>query len=150
MAGIPRHMLPQIPSEKYDEFQDFLRGNGVAVKLLPISVTVLKPIQAHVNREKIDKFKDDPTALSKPIIVTKGGLILDGHHRFLAAKELDPNAKIPCIVAMCGIKQLVELGHEFDGSFTKTVHEWTEWGSQGLEKDKEPSEIIVRKPLKWC
>jgi hypothetical protein len=119
------------------------------MKLLFVPVKFLKPIQSEVNRKKIENFKQNPDKLANPIIVSKGGYILDGHHRFLAAKELDPNTRIPALVARCGIKQLIELGHEFDGSFTRTVYESTTYIECVDDSDENSTELLVRKTLKW-
>lgn len=120
---IPRHLLPQIPGDQLEEFRKFLEGNGIATRLKRLSAKDLKPIQSEVNREKIEDFKAHPEKLAEPIVVSKGGYVLDGHHRWLAQKEIDPDRKMLCIVCECSIKQLVEMGHSFEGSFTKTVHE---------------------------
>lgn len=146
MTGIPRHLLPQIPSDQYAEFQDFVVGNGVPMKLAFVPLDKLKPIQAHVNREKIESLKNNPEKLANPIIINKDGLILDGHHRFLAAKELNPTGHIPALVAQCGLKKLIELGHEFNGSFTRTVTETTIYSNGILEGD-ESDALMVRKTL---
>jgi hypothetical protein len=128
MTGIPRHLLPQIPKDEQDNFREFLEGNDVKTTLKRIKASALKPIQSEVNQEKVDQLKKEPQALAEPIIVSKGGYLLDGHHRWVAQKELDPDAKMLCIVCECSIRQLVELGHEFDGSFTKTMKEWMIYG----------------------
>jgi hypothetical protein len=142
MTKIPRHLLPQIPSDEYDEFRQFLEDQGVAVKLLFVPVSKLKPIQSEFNRDKVEALKQKPEKLANPIIVNKDGFILDGHHRFVAVKELDGSHKIPCYVANCNLKQLIELGHLFDGSFTRTVHERTIYQQPSTES------LIVRKTLK--
>lgn len=144
---IPRHLLPQIPSDQYEEFKEFVVGNGVPMKLMFVPVSKLKPIQSEVKREKVDNFKANPDKLANPIIINKDGLILDGHHRFLAAKELDPNAKLPCFVAFCDLKRLIELGHEFEGSFTRTVDESTIYGRE-CESNSENEALMVRKTLR--
>jgi hypothetical protein len=120
---IPRHMLPQIPGDQLDEFREFLEGNGIDTKLKKLPAKILRPVQNEVNREKVDNLKAHPEKLGEPIIISKGGFVLDGHHRWLAQKELDPNGKMLCVVCDCTIRQLVEMGHSFDGSFTKTVRE---------------------------
>jgi hypothetical protein len=120
---IPRHMLPQIPGDQLDEFREFLEGNGIKTTLKKLPANRLKPIQSEVNREKVDSFKANPEKLAQPIVISKGGFVLDGHHRWLAQKELDPTAKMVCIVCDCSIRQLVEMGHSFEGSFTKSVSE---------------------------
>lgn len=128
MKLLPRSALPQIPKEEQDNFREFLEGNDVKTSLKRIKANALKPIQAEVNQEKVDKFKKDPQLLAEPLIVSKDNFVLDGHHRWKAAMEIDSDQKMLCIVCDCSIRQLVELGHEFDGSFTKTMKEWMIYG----------------------
>lgn len=148
---IPRHALPQIPKEKYKEFIDFLKNRGIQVTITWVDNKKLKPIQAHVNRGKVDHFKNTSSARKIPVIASQGGRILDGHHRWIANTELDPNGKTACILVKCDIKKLVELGHEFDGSFTRTVYECTIYGQRLFEDcydDEEEISLMVRKPLR--
>lgn len=120
---LPRHKLPQIPSDRFNEFADFLRENGVDVKHKRLPIIQLRPIQQHVNRQKVEGMKKNQEALSIPIIVSRKMYILDGHHRWVSRKELDENGYAICLWCDCPIRDLVELGHEFEYSFTKTVHE---------------------------
>lgn len=120
---IPRHYLPQIPSDRLEDFREFLNGQGIRVKLVRLPIDTLKPIQKHINRAKVEALKDDPIKLKNPLIVSKGGYVLDGHHRWVAEKELGEQDKIMCLQCHCSVRELVEMGHQFDGSFTRTVYE---------------------------
>lgn len=144
---IERKELPQIPREKYKEFIQYLESHGIPCKAMKISVAKLKPIQGHVNRGKVDKFKEDPSALTIPIITSKEGLILDGHHRFIAQRELNPSGEMTCIVPDCGIRELVKLGNEFEGVEHKTVYETT-IHSRHLFDPEDSTSLMVRKPLR--
>ena len=57
-----------------------------------------------------------------PIIISKSGYILDGHHRFLAEKQLGHDY-IKCLVCNCNIRKLLEMGHLFPGSEIKQLGE---------------------------
>jgi len=120
---LPRHKLPQIPSDKLDEFVNFLRENGINAALRRLPIIKLKPIQQHVNRSKVEALKEKQDALSIPLIVSETGYILDGHHRWIARKELNPDESVNTIWCECPLRKLIELGHAFEPSFTKTVHE---------------------------
>lgn len=122
MTVLPRHLLPQIPDDKTDEFVDFLRGNDVGVIFTRLETKDLKPIQSEYDPNKVKNIQSKPEAISKQIIVSQGGFILDGHHRWLARKE-EGLTRTPVIQCYCSIKKLIELGHQFEHSFTKTVHE---------------------------
>lgn len=120
---LPRHKLPQIPSDRYEEFIAFLQEEGVEVKFKRLPIIQLKPIQQHVNRVKVEGMKKNPEALSIPIVVSQKMYILDGHHRWVSRKELDEAGYAICIWCNCPIRQLIELGHEFEYSVTKSVYE---------------------------
>lgn len=120
---IPRNKMPQIPSHRMLEFVEFLGENGVTAVHKRLPIVQLRPIQQHVNWAKVEGLKAEQIKLSTPVIVSKKGYILDGHHRWIARKELDPNGQIICIVCDCPISKLFELGHEFEYSYTKSVHE---------------------------
>lgn len=121
---LPRDVLPQIPHDKLTEFIEFVKGHDIEVTEKDVPVSILKPIQKHVNADKVEKFKKDISAIKEnPLIISKSGYILDGHHRWIAVKETDSSAKMKCIICGCKIRELIELGHLFDGSFVKSVDE---------------------------
>jgi hypothetical protein len=119
---IPRHVMPQIPQAKLEEFSKYLKTKGVKSKILELPTHLLKPTQTEFNQEKVDTLKKDPELSKKALIVSQKGKILDGHHRYLAHKELkSPNIK--CLYCKLPMLKLIKYGHMFDGSFTKTVNE---------------------------
>jgi hypothetical protein len=127
--NIPRELLPQIETNQLEEFKTFLEGHGVWAEFKQLPARSLKPIQEHVNKEKVAALMKDPVKRAGPLIVSETGYILDGHHRWLAelaaAKDESPDSdpSMKCLWCHCSIKTLFELAHQFDGSFTKTVHE---------------------------
>jgi ParB-like chromosome segregation protein Spo0J len=56
------------------------------------NVNILLPTQTDFNQDKVDQIKSDWNYIvgnQKPIIASKeDGFVLDGHHRFFAAKQL--------------------------------------------------------------
>jgi hypothetical protein len=140
MTKIPRHLLPQIPSTKLSEFVSYLRESGVKTGLAALPVVKLKPIQAHVNREKIESLKQKSDLIKKPLIVTREGYIVDGHHRWLALKE-NGVVKVPCLVCMCSLREIFKLSHNFDHSYVKSVYEVTTYGRLALLRETIREEI---------
>lgn len=120
---LPRHLLPQIPGDKIEEFAQFVNSEGYSSKIIYIAANKLHPIQKHLNSDKIYAIQKQLHEQENPILISKENCILDGHHRWAAVLADNPNGKIICLKFMCSIKKLVELGHMFDGSETKTVHE---------------------------
>lgn len=122
MSGIPRHLMPQIDTSDMSKFKAFLSNHGIPNGFSSVNPKALKPIQQHVNRDKVESLKSNVEALKKPIIITSDGYIVDGHHRWIAASELNVN-KIPCLVCKCPLDKFLRTAHEFDDSYTKTVSE---------------------------
>lgn len=121
-----RDELPQIPKDQLKYFMDYCMRKGVFSRKFDIPVKDLKPIQKHVDREKVDKFKREFNKSCEhlqPLLTSKDRFVMDGHHRWLAAKEINPQFKYPCLEFDCSIAKLICLGHEFDGSFIKSIHE---------------------------
>lgn len=76
-----RKDMPQIKPE--DIVDDFEHSEH------EVSVAVLKPIQTDRKKKAAKKAMDAmKTGLYKPLIVDMNGYIIDGHHRYDAAKEL--------------------------------------------------------------
>ena len=123
--GIPRKDMPQIKSTDVDEFIDFLKQTkGVNSSKQTVMVKRLKPTQKDFNPEKVEKLKTAPMhVLQKVIIASSDNYILDGHHRYSALLELDPNAKMPIIKVGVKISKLLELADEFPKTFRKSINE---------------------------
>jgi hypothetical protein len=123
---LDRSKLPQIPKGLIPKFIRFCRDNGVGAKGVGVDADTLKPIQSHINRDKVESMKKNMQGINEqPLMVSNDGYVLDGHHRWVAMKELDPTGKVFVIRFDCPIAELLKLGHTFDGSFTKSVRENT-------------------------
>jgi hypothetical protein len=92
----------------------------VKAKMTALPVGKLKPTQNQIWLEKtfgnIAKFgapKSGSPVLTKTIIVSSDGYILDGHHRFSQAIMADPTLKIKALVVPMKIKQLLEIGRHY-------------------------------------
>ena len=120
---LPRHELPQIPTKEVPRFVHFCQENGVPVRAVHIHVMKLLPIQKHLNVDKVKRFLDIKDSYQVPLIISNDNHIVDGHHRWASAAVNDRNAKILCLQFGCDVKELVDLGHQFDGSVVKSVAE---------------------------
>lgn len=148
---LARHKLPQIPKREIPDFIRYLQtksypekrltgqpsayhsgGNqynvgfqsDVAVEAAKIPAKFLKPIQKHVDIDKvkgmlrdIDKIKNDV------FIVDKDNRILDGHHRWLAILKSNPQQQMRVIRVHLPIGELVRAAHEFEGSHIRKLGE---------------------------
>jgi hypothetical protein len=87
---IPRHKLPQIRAVDQPELIEWLKGSGVGVTTGSVDPASLIPVQSQVSPAKIDKMiADDKAGLfdiaEKPVLVSRDGYLVDGHHRAIAS-----------------------------------------------------------------
>lgn len=114
-----RHDLPQIPSNKFDHFVDWLKNKGVEVEHKTVHPKSLKATQDEFNKEKISAFMKKENV--KPTISSNDNFILDGHHRWLADYNNDKQHKT--LKINLPIKSLIDRAHSYDHSFVKKLHE---------------------------
>ncbi|URC15214.1 nuclease [Paraglaciecola Antarctic GD virus 1] len=123
--GIPRSEMPQIASRFVPQFITYLKKNGASTVTKMESVSTLKMTQDEVNNDKILRMINDAPAsvLAKPIIVSKDGFILDGHHRFVALLNKDKSAKLKIFKVDIIMKELLKLAHSFPQVEVKGINE---------------------------
>lgn len=97
----------EFPLGALQEFRAFSILNKSAVEWLSVDDTLVNPYNREVDREKVDaiKSKVEETGGVKPLVYTEvdkdgspANMITDGHHRFLALKELGYGA-VPAIMS---------------------------------------------------
>lgn len=135
--GPKRKQLPQIPKDRIAEFARYLqtlsyperrdmghngmgnqynvgRVSDVAVTANKIAVKNMKPTQSEFDAEKVqgmmqnlESFKDDI------FFISKDNKILDGHHRWAALKQDNPDTIVTVIRADIPIEDLIQAALEF-------------------------------------
>lgn len=134
--------MPQIPKGKLKEFRDYLESHNIKTTEEQKPITWFKPIQKHVNAEKVRKFiSNDEQIDESPLIATIDGYLVDGHHRWLAAKKLHMQ-QLPVIVCDSPLKDFLKIAHEFDHSYVKSVTELTTYGRSALILENQLRESI--------
>ena len=98
---IERKDMPQVAGKDLEEMMAIFEENGIAYTSGDISVSRLKSTQEDYKPDKVKEMvanlKSNKMVLF-PIVVSDDGFIMDGHHRWLAAKELyGEDTKIPAI-----------------------------------------------------
>ena len=128
--GLSRMELPQIKSTDVPEFIDWLDEKGVDSVRTSMEVGELTPIQKEINLQKTDsmaaKHEEGAIDLStgKPVMVSGDEYLVDGHHRWYALRELDPNNKLDVVMIDAPILDLLSLMKEFPKtSFKSPVDE---------------------------
>ena len=121
--GIKRDKMPQVKSKDYDELIKHLNKNGVRVTKKSVKASTLKATQKDFNVDKIvgaiSKIKTIGTA--KPLIVSSDNYIIDGHHRWLAAKNVGDSISI--MQSNVKVKELLKHVYSFPKTFAKGINE---------------------------
>jgi hypothetical protein len=112
--GISRKDMPQIKSTDVPEFIKYLATKDIKTDSTTVKAASLKPTQKEIQKERVADLatiaKDN---LSKPLIISKDGYVLDGHHRWLALINKDKAAKIKVVKVNVTMKELLELAKKF-------------------------------------
>jgi hypothetical protein len=102
--GIARKDMPQVPSDRRDEFLSDLAKGGTKTTKDSIDPKILKPVQKEVSGSRsgaiYEKYKASGGVVpdEQRILISSDGYVIDGHHTWAAAVALgfdDPSAKLP-------------------------------------------------------
>lgn len=97
--------MPQIYNHK--KFSKKIRHKyNISSKTIKLSTKSLKPSQNEINGEIVEKVVKSMKKKSKkdmPIVVSKDGYVVDGHHRWAAHKKMNPHKKIKALKINAGI-----------------------------------------------
>lgn len=121
MALADRKIMPQIREKDFDEFREFCNGYGVHSSIITVKNEKLAPVQKHVNKKKVEFLAKNPHKANSPIMISKNGDIMDGHHRWLANSAT--KRPTTAVKFNCDLEELFKLGHMFPKSFTKSINE---------------------------
>lgn len=113
--GIPRSEMPQIKSDKVDDFVNWLNKKGVACESGEMEVSKIKPTQAEMNVDKVALLMNGENLdhLKKRVILSKENRLFDGHHRWAALLFSDKENKIVYEKVDLPIRKLLELAKEY-------------------------------------
>ena len=113
MMPLARGQMPQIRGEHETEFLLHMADHGIDHSLEDFPTQGLKSTQAEFSSEKIKKLQDKPDILKKRIMISKDNYVLDGHHRWLANYNANPNSKQNVIRFSASIKDLLPKAKAF-------------------------------------
>lgn len=141
--NIPREQLPQIPNKYVVDFIRMLQNRGISCTASKIPANKLKPSQSNLNVDKIHTMMGEPMdTLAKPIIISKGGYILDGHHRWAAILQINGDIKLPVIKVNADIKSLIKIGNEYGKSINKSITDSANYLYMGNIRDLISEDIL--------
>jgi hypothetical protein len=120
--GYKRSELPQIPSDKYYDFLDYLDEIGCSYEQKQIPAEQLTPSQNELDTDKADKIWNDG-AIDQPIMTSADNYILDGHHRWFAVKRNAPDLQMDCVVLNTDAQSAIKIMHDFEHAKVKDIND---------------------------
>lgn len=134
--NIPRHQMPQVRSSKWDSFKKYLRDNDVRMEeAVSVPANKLTPTQKHLDHKKVALVAQmDAKRKEKPIIVSRDGYILDGHHRW--AYEFGQGNRLPANIIDMDIKELLPFIKKWDGVEFAKLNHMTDSAKEAMKKQK--------------
>ena len=123
--GVNRAQMPQINSKDIKDYLEFLKDKGIGVSAKTINVSKVGMTQKDINLDKVKALLGtDRSNLAKPVIISKDGYILDGHHRVVALYNIDKNFKLKTLQVDLGIKDLLNITKEYPKVSYKKIDEY--------------------------
>lgn len=119
--GVPRRHMPQIDEKHYEDLFRYIYDNGGKIKKETVDPADLMSTQSEFSDKGVEAAMTNGK-MNKPIIISSDNYVLDGHHRWLAAK----NAKIHKITAFKlnrPAKEGLSLLINFPQTTFKDIHE---------------------------
>ena len=125
--GFKRKEMPQIEGKNIQKFLDYLKADGVKYKETSVDSKSLRPTQSQFNQDKIQGMIDTIDQKKQhPIMVSKDGYVIDGHHRWLAHYNL--GRKMPVIQIDLKIDDALDKAHDFPLSIKRGLKEESDGG----------------------
>lgn len=146
--GFKRKEMPQVEGKNIPKFLDFLKSEGVKYTEKSIDSKKLRPTQSQFNQDKIQSMIDSiDTKKQHPIMVSKDGYVIDGHHRWLAHYNL--GRKMPVVEINLGIEEALDKMHDFPMSVKRGLKEDTDNGlSFEVFMEETQCALITQKEMK--
>lgn len=122
--GLKREELPQIDSDKVDDFLTWLREKGIVIIPTQETARLLKPSQGELESDKVAKMAKTPEKLTQGKIITSNdGYILDGHHRWAAFNHVYPEGNLPTWQVGLPIRELIALAMSYHAVEVREIGE---------------------------
>ncbi len=144
--GVPRRHMPQIDEKHYEDLFRYIYDNGGKIKKETVDPADLMSTQSEFSDKGVEAAMTNGK-MNKPIIISSDNYVLDGHHRWLAAK----NAKIHKITAFrmsLPAKEGLSMLINFPQTTFKDIHETAGAGKivKGVNTtiDVGPNEIAIQ------
>ena len=128
--GITRDKMPQVKQDDYQEYKTYLKDNGVTLRPEVLDAKDLKPMQSEFSDQGVEKQlrrnKEKGEGMNpKPLLASSDGFIIDGHHRWLAAKN--SGFKVNILRANVDAQELLSLTLKFPRVYFKDIYTLEDW-----------------------
>lgn len=118
--GIERKDMPQLAPDVIEKFIGSLKAKGIGVEDGTEHVGRLKATQKEIDAGKVTGMVEAVGAgkfapQDAPIVVSRDGFVLDGHHRWAALLVLNPDNQMKVRKVDMDAKDLVDAANSFEG-----------------------------------
>lgn len=159
--GVKREDMPQVHKSRYPELLKYLAANGGRFTTKEVDASKLKAVQSEFSDEGVEKMMRKKGVTGdgsrKPLIVSADNYIIDGHHRWLAAANMDETVLVMQI--NIPVKKLMQLVRDFKHTTYKTIYnesfdsaydyEWVQqryhWIGHFTIKDESMVKVFIHK-----
>lgn len=111
--SIDRSYMPQISSDKLEEFMEFLKNNDISVRYRTINPNSLNFIQTNFDVSKILSLSNSLNS-SNQIFTSLDNYVVDGNHRAIA--HIYKHKLVSVIEIQKPMKELVHILKSFHGT----------------------------------
>lgn len=120
--GVPRNEMPQVPNNSRGALRRFLNSRDIDIEKCSVCCGDLQPAQKDFIPGKVDKFVgllNDKKLKGVPLLVSSDNYLLDGHHRWLAHRAVDPKGEIEVFKIGVEANRALMLLHRLPSSKTE-------------------------------
>ena len=117
-VGVDRPDMPQFDEGFVPNFLKYLKNLGIKYRFHEkYPVGLVKFTQRQIDLTKIQdmlaSLDQKDLGVKGPYLVSYGGYLLDGHHRFITDLYGQSVSHVPVIIITINIHDLIDIAHEF-------------------------------------
>ncbi len=114
--------MPQVAEKDQTHLKSFLTKRDIGYTEYHADPENLKPTQSEFNLEKVNNLMDTFDSIKdKKILVSKDNRVIDGHHRWLAAKKLGERIRV--IKINKRYDNVLDVLNDFSKTFSRKLNE---------------------------
>lgn len=122
--NIKRKDLPNFKTDGMNEFVKWLKQKGIKIEYKKMNIKDVKPSQGEFNPDKIMALMNkNLDTKDKPAIMSSDNYIMDGHHRYAAQLNQNPDAPYWVYKIHLPFKQLIAIAAKSPHVYFKGISE---------------------------